>query len=337
MVAARRERSRPIVCATTARGRGARAAADRRAQAALQPPLPLPRAGPVGQAHRRGRSRGCRIVREVARRRRPLPRPVRARGRRPRRAIAALHEAFPLRQCTRAALPRRAASAPARWPRWAAAARLHRRAVASTTTPRWSPRRVDAARRRRPRRGRRPCARGWPTLAAQERFEEAGAVRDRLLAPGRAARRAPSGSRRWPRSAELVAARPRRRTAAGRSSCVRHGRLAGSRRHPARAPTRCRTSHALRASAEAVAAAPAPCPAATRRGDREDPALARVPRRAAGRRRRRSGPARSAVPRGCRAELDAADASRPSRSPVRRPAADRRRRPARAGPARVTP
>ena len=37
-----------------ARGRGARAAADRRAQAALQPPLPLPREGPLPQAHPRG-------------------------------------------------------------------------------------------------------------------------------------------------------------------------------------------------------------------------------------------------------------------------------------------
>jgi len=47
-----------------ARGRGPRAATDRRAQAALQPSLPLSRAGPLGQAHGRAVPR-LSLVREL--------------------------------------------------------------------------------------------------------------------------------------------------------------------------------------------------------------------------------------------------------------------------------
>ena len=49
----------PIECATAARGRGPRAAADRRAQAALQPPVPVPGEGPLLKLTS-SRSRGCR-------------------------------------------------------------------------------------------------------------------------------------------------------------------------------------------------------------------------------------------------------------------------------------
>ncbi len=64
-----------IECATAARGRGPRAAADRRAQAALQPPLPVPREGPLHQAHPRAVAAAVAGA-PGARRRRRLPRPV---------------------------------------------------------------------------------------------------------------------------------------------------------------------------------------------------------------------------------------------------------------------
>ncbi len=60
----------------TPRGRGARAAADRRAQAEVQPPLPVPREGPLRQAHPRGMATALPGP-PGARRRRRLPRPLR--------------------------------------------------------------------------------------------------------------------------------------------------------------------------------------------------------------------------------------------------------------------
>ena len=59
-----------------ARGGGARAPPDRRAQAALQPPVALPRASAVGQAHHRGLPPAVRRPRG-ARRRGHLPRALR--------------------------------------------------------------------------------------------------------------------------------------------------------------------------------------------------------------------------------------------------------------------
>ena len=59
-----------------ARGRGARAAADRRAQAALQPPLAVPGEGALRQAHPRAVAAAVAGP-AGARRRRRLPRPVR--------------------------------------------------------------------------------------------------------------------------------------------------------------------------------------------------------------------------------------------------------------------
>ena len=109
-----------IVCATAARGRGARAAADRRAQAALQPPFEVPRAGHLGQAHRRGLAAAV-DGQAGARRRRRLPRPVPLPQGTPRPRW---------RRCTRASRSGSAATgcpsspqshARARWPRWAAA------------------------------------------------------------------------------------------------------------------------------------------------------------------------------------------------------------------------
>ena len=81
-----------------ARGGGPRAPADRRAQAALQPAVPVPRAGALDQADRRAMAPAVAGA-AGARRRRRLPRPVRLQDDPPSDAVAALHEAFPIRQC----------------------------------------------------------------------------------------------------------------------------------------------------------------------------------------------------------------------------------------------
>ncbi len=97
-------------------------------------------------------------------------------------------------------------------------------------------------------------------LAAQERFEDAGAVRDRMVALvrglARAQRIAPLA-----RSPEVLAAR---RSPAGgwELVCVRHGRLAGSSRSP-RGADPMPYVDALRASAEVVAPGVGPSPAAS--------------------------------------------------------------------------
>ena len=138
-------------------------------------------------------------------------------------------------------------------------------------------------------------------LAGQERFEDAGAVRDRMLhlvrAAARAQRLAPLAA-----SPEVVAAR---RSADGgwEVVCVRYGRLAGTTISPRGADPMPYIA-ALTASAEVVAPGAGPLPAAHARGDREGAALARgagrADRRARGRvdlpgarRRRRAGQARA--------------------------------------------
>jgi DNA polymerase-3 subunit epsilon len=97
------------------------------------------------------------------------------------------------------------------------------------------------------------------TLAGEERYEDAGAARDRLLhlvrAAARAQRIAPLAN-----SAEIVAARP---AAPGgwEIICVRFGRLAGTTVAP-RGATPQPYIEALAASAENVAPSPGPAPSA---------------------------------------------------------------------------
>ena len=122
-------------------------------------------------------------------------------------------------------------------------------------------------------------------LAGQERFEDAGAVRDRMLhlvrAAARAQRLAPLAA-----SPEVVAARrTRRRRLGGRLRPLRPARRDDD--HAPAAPTRCRSSRALTATAEVVAPGSRARARGDARGDREDPALARgagrADRRARGR------------------------------------------------------
>ncbi len=98
------------------------------------------------------------------------------------------------------------------------------------------------------------------TLAAQERFEDAGAVRDRTLSLVRGAARA---QRMTPLALtpELIAARRCPTQGGWELVCVRHGRLAGSSRSP-RGADPMPYVEALKASAEVVPAAAAPATSA---------------------------------------------------------------------------
>ncbi len=249
-----------------ARGRGPRAAADRRAQAALQPALPVPRAGALDQADPRavaaavpgaaGRSTTTPTTSAPTPPRRP-----------PSGAVAALHEAFPIRQCSgrmpkvpraerRACSPRWAGASPrataaSRADDYAAVVRPAARHRCWPAPTRWSASVVatdDGARRRRA--GSRtpgPGATGSASflrgaartqrLRALTRCPELVAARredDRLGGARRPAR--PAGRRR-----RDPARRARRRV--GRASCGRRPTpwspaRARPRRPPPRSPRR---------------------------------------------------------------------------------------------------
>ena len=277
-----------------ARGRGARAAADRRAQAALQPPLAVPREGALRQAHPRA------VAAAVAGRARcSTTTPTTS-------ARSRSQEARPSSAWPRCTTPSRSASAPtgsARAPS-RVAVRAGRdgplplaRATAASTPTTYAAvvrqlRDTPAAPARRGGRGDQPPdGRRWPT---DERFEEAGVHRDRLAAFVRAAARTQRLTA-LTRCPEVVAAR---REDDGRWAVhvVRHGRLAAAGVIPPGAD-----AHAVRR--RAAAPAPRRCGAGAgpgagrhRRGDREDPALAGVRRASAWSTSTASGPARSPAP-----------------------------------------
>jgi DNA polymerase-3 subunit epsilon len=171
-------------------------------------------------------------------------------------AMAAVHEVIPLRQCVQRLSPARPVGACALFgmgrcgaPCSGAQTLEEYSAVAAEAVLALSgdSRRIVAALRER-----------MLALAEQERFEDAGMVRDRLLALVRGMARV---QRIGPLAAspEVVAARP----AAGGGwelVCVRHGRLAGSTLAP-RGANPMPYVEALRASAEVVSPAPLPAPA----------------------------------------------------------------------------
>ena len=238
------------------RGRGARAAPHRRAQAALQPALQVPRAGHLGQADRRGlpaavdRARGPR-------RRRPLHRPVRqprlGRGRRRRGPRG--HPAAPVRPAAVPHPPGRVVRArrhgPLRRP-------LHRGPERPGVCRGRAGRRARPG-RRLPRGGHRaahPDGRRWPTRSGSRTPARCATG---MLALVR-------GMARAQRIAPLAASpRDRRRppaTAGGwEVVVVRHGRLAASTVSP-RGADPMPYVDAVRDSAEVVLPAPWPSPAA---------------------------------------------------------------------------
>ena len=204
-------------------GPGPRAAPHRRAQAALQPTFAVPRAGHLGQADRRSRSRGCRSCARSSRDGARYLGPFRSK-RSAEAAVAALHEVVPLRQCTGSSRPVGTGSecvlgrdGPVRRALLGAAVRRGLRG---------SRRRRDRPphRRRPPGRRRAAGADGGPVGA--------GAVRGRGHGPRPAAPPRPRGrpdpaDRPAGVQPELVAAR---RSEAGgwELVCVRYGRLAGT-------------------------------------------------------------------------------------------------------------
>jgi DNA polymerase-3 subunit epsilon len=173
-------------------------------------------------------------------------------------AVAALHEAFPLRQCTRR-LPRR----PVPTGPSCLLAEIGRCAAPCVHDPGEGYAAIVAAARRAITTDPEPVLaallRRAAAQATQQRFEEAAVHRDRLLAFVRAAQRT---QRLTPlaTSAELVAAR--RSTRGGwELVLVRYGRLAGTTVSPSGADPR-PFVEALQATGEQVVAPPAPLPAA---------------------------------------------------------------------------
>ena len=163
-------------------------------------------------------------------------------------AMAALHDAVPLRQCLTRLSPRRPTSA-------CALADMGRCSAPCTGEVPVEDYAVTVAEAAAVLVGDSRAAvaalrERMAALSSQERFEEAGALRDRLAdlvrAASRSQRATPLAS-----TAELVAAR---RTARGGWDlvCVRHGRLAGSSHSPVGADPMPYVA-ALRASAEVVA------------------------------------------------------------------------------------
>ena len=140
------------------------------------------------------------------------------------KCLAALHDTFPVRQCSDR-LATRSAARPACWPRWAAASR---RATAASTRRRTPPWCASCATPccAGPTRWSRRSTQRMASLAADERFEEAGVHRDRLAAFVRAAARTQRLTA-LTRCPEVVAAR---REDDGRWAVhvVRHGRLAAA-------------------------------------------------------------------------------------------------------------
>ena len=206
-------------------------------------------------------------------------------------AVDALHETFPIRQCTRR-LPlvaadgrvglRAGGDGPVR-------RAVHRAPGHVRTTPTSSSASAARCSPTRPRWSRRtPTGSSW--LVGQERFEEAG---DRPRPARRLpARRQPGAAvrARWPRCAELVAAR-RADDGGWELVLVRHGRLAGTARVDRRTDPR-PVIATLQATGEHVRGARRARPGGAPRGDRPRPGLARAARRAARRRSTARGPTR---------------------------------------------
>jgi DNA polymerase-3 subunit epsilon len=174
------------------------------------------------------------------------------------KTLAALHETFPIRQCTERLplTPSRSACVLAEMGRCLAPCD----GSVDATTYAEIVARLREALLRRPDDVVDAVNQRMERLAARERFEEAGVHRDRLAAFIRAASRTQRLTA-LTRCPEVVAAQ---RDDAGRWSVhvVRHGRLAAAGIIPTGGDAFAYVD-SLRASAETVAAAPGPTPAAT--------------------------------------------------------------------------
>ena len=172
-------------------------------------------------------------------------------------SVAALHEAFPVRQCggRMAAVPSLTACALAEMGRCLSPCDR------SVTPERYAAVVADlrTALLGRPDAVVRTLTRRMATLSAQQRFEEATSWRDRLTAFVRGASRT-QRLRALTRCPEVVAAR--REDGRWHVHVVRHGRLAAAGVIPAGAPAR-EWVDQLRTGADTVVTGPGPAPAAT--------------------------------------------------------------------------
>ena len=242
-----------------ARGRGPRAAADRGALPAVQPPVEISGTGGLAEADRGGVPPAVGGPR-AGRRRRGLPGavllPAHGRAGRRRRSTTRCRCAS-ARTSSRPGPPRR----PARWPSWADARR-----PASTRSPPRSTRPAP------------PCRSGPRPTATREPMVDALMARiERAVRPA-----AVRGGGGGPVPADRAAARHRPDAAAGRADpaspswsppgattiggweivVVRHGRLAAAATSPPREHPR-PTLDMARATAETVLPGPGPVPAAS--------------------------------------------------------------------------
>ena len=179
------------------------------------------------------------------------------------KCLAALHETFPLRQCTQRLRPRCPRSRPACWPRWAAACPRATAASTPRRTPRWCASCATTC-SRRPDDVVELITRRMARLADDERYEEAGVHRDRLAAFVRAVARTQRLTA-LTRIPQLVAARREddpRGGSAGRSTSYA---TAGSPRPGSSRPGADAHHYVadLVASGETVRGGPGPAPAAT--------------------------------------------------------------------------
>ena len=237
-------------------GRGPRAAADRRAQAELQPTLAVPREGHVRQADP-GAVASAVAGQEGARRRRRLPRSVRLpQG---RREVPGGHP----RHVPRPAVLRPVRRRPSRSPCvLAEMGRCLSPCDGSVDAHTYAAvvRQLRETLLRRPDDVVEVINARMAALAADERFEEAGVHRDRLAAFVRAAARTQRLTS-LTRCSEVVAAR---REDDGRWAVhvIRYGRLAAAGVIPPGADAHLFVTE-LRATAETVTPSPGPLPAAT--------------------------------------------------------------------------
>ena len=174
------------------------------------------------------------------------------------RCVAALHDTFPVRQCTER-LARRPAKSPCVLAQMGRCLSPCDGSVDEATYAAVVLQLREAL-RQRPDQVLEAINARMAQLAADERFEEAGAHRDRLAAFVRAAARTQRLSA-LTRCPEVVAAR-RRDDARWEVHVVRHGRLAAAGVIPAGADAHGYVA-GLRASAETVRPGPGPVPAAS--------------------------------------------------------------------------
>ena len=227
------------------------------------------------------------------------------------KCLAALHETFPVRQCSDRLGPRRRPGRRACWPRWGAACPRATAASTPRRTPPWCASCATPC-SAVPTRSSRRSTPGWPRWPPTSGSRRPGIHRDRLAAFVRAAARTQRLSA-LTRCPEVVAAR---REDDGRWAVhvVRFGRLAAAGVIPPGADARVLRRHPARLGRDGRAPRPARCrPRPPRRPRRSCAGWSR--RASVSSTSTASGPARSPAPPGTWPLHDAVNQSRLSLVP----------------------